>query len=546
MNSGSVSPHAFVKHLSDHFRRRRPTQMAGDIEVHFLDLSKLGLRAGYFAPFVTVPSLAGRERVTATDLETVTPGIVAYARRTSEDFVVVVIGGEVDVGAQEHLDRLAQFNIAVVDSRVIAAVLSAPDWSRKERELCESLVRQLGVEALSPYMSGRPAFGGRFFGRSTHLKQVLAGRFGNNYTVFGNRRIGKTSFLQQVRSQMALENERLRVAELYGSLFQSTQEVVSTILSSLLSPGAERKAADPSGARALVREFPVRIQAIVEREESPVAVFIDEADSLIDFDRAQKYELLNVLRAAFERRPQCRIFFAGFRRVMEERSNVDSPLFNFTYGLSLEALTREESIVMITGPLRRLGIDVGSTELPAVIYRETAGHPELIQIYCSELIKHFAKSGRLPSTDLLLSAVVANEIYEQKVLGAFLANTNSYEQLVCYLLIREAQVSDVSMDQFEFDVPTIDRALASVGLAPEIQDLRRTLSQLRIAGVITAVAGGMRHRFAVPQLAAYCESVDLTLGIDKALHAVRGLGGIAAALSDDSEASASDVRYKAT
>jgi hypothetical protein len=138
------------------------------------------------------------------------------------------------------------------------------------------------------------------------------------------------------------------------------------------------------------------VRAVVDQERTRVAAFIDELDHILDFDRLQEFELMHTLRATFDHH-NCRLFFAGFRRTMEARRDINHPLFNFTHEVALEALSADETIEMVTEPLEALGAPVGKTDLPATIYRETAGHPELIQFYCEELLTLQTMLGRLPT-----------------------------------------------------------------------------------------------------------------------------------------------------
>ena len=49
---------------------------------------------------------------------------------------------------------------------------------------------------------GRPASGGRLFGRSKVLNEIVSGKTVRNYTIVRNRRICKTSLLHEVRASV--------------------------------------------------------------------------------------------------------------------------------------------------------------------------------------------------------------------------------------------------------------------------------------------------------------------------------------------------------
>src|SRR6185436_20854255 len=122
-----------------------------------------------------------------------------------------------------------------------------------------------------------------------------------------------------------------------GSKYHSTSSVVDELLRQLrpeLTLRIER------GDAQLVKEFPLLIHQLSDKEDVTVAVFIDEVDELLALDQLQDHELMNLLRAAFQHEG-CRAFFAGFRRAIEAKQRNDSPMFNFTKSEVVGAFTRE-------------------------------------------------------------------------------------------------------------------------------------------------------------------------------------------------------------
>jgi len=500
-------PGAFVKHLIEtcDISRRRPVESTDDWERYDLDLSHLKLGAGFFVPFVILKSLARHETVTPDQLAAALIALEEVTRKVRLDFVVWVAGGRIQASPEQIRSIGENYDIAVIDRPVIDAVYAADRQPLKQRAFAAGLVRSLGRQRLSPYTPGDVAFGGRFFGRKTLVNKALTAHTSNGLTLVGNRRMGKTSLLREIKHQLINKNERLKIADLYGSKFHSTSSVVDELLRQLrpeLTLRIER------GDTQLVKEFPLLIHQLADKEDVTVAVFIDEVDELLALDQLQDHELMDLLRAAFQHEG-CRAFFAGFRRAIEAKQRNDSPMFNFTKTEVVAAFTREEANAMIVEPLTLLDLDVASTDLPAMIYRETAGHPELIQIFCGELITQAESAGTMPSAASLLSDVLESEVFRQKVLGAFLANTNSYEQLLCYTLFLEIADKHLNYDQFEFGISDIGRLLEMHGLPTSVPALTGLATNLKIAGVFEEVRGAMRYRLAVPQLGTYCKMLDL-------------------------------------
>jgi hypothetical protein len=499
------------------FKRHRPVDESWDgLEIHFLDLTSLKLRAGYFVPFIVSRRLSSREVVPPEKFEEkLSPVLVEISRFTAsiaDSFTVFVAGGWIPKQHEEVRKEMERSHLVILDQRDIQAVVNAVGRSAQLKSLVSGLVYSLGREALSPYLPGRPARGGRFFGRSDKLKTVLSRKgSGGNFTIVGNRRIGKTSLLKEVKSQLRLTNSKILSAELYGSKCNSTIDVLYSLLAEL----------DPRNATKVMAEidfpqnFPRHIHSLAEKRGVEVAVFIDELDRILEFDEKQGYQLLHLLRNTFEHE-NCRIIFAGFRKAMDAMDRDDTPLFNFTHRIELTRLSREETNEMVARPLALLGLDV-SQDMVASIFRETDGQPELIQVFGSAILRFAEEQQRVPDPTSLLEIVFRNDIFEQKVLATFIANANNIEQLVVYLLIRRAGRSNIA--GYEFSHADIGSLLSAAGLhnvgTKEIYALTKNLTT---GGIIARVTGAAwKYRFTIPQLARYCVGMDIDYLIESTL-----------------------------
>jgi hypothetical protein len=387
----------------------------------------------------------------------------------------------------------------------------------------------MGRGALSPYISGRPAIGGRFFGRSNYLREILARE--SNCTILGNRRIGKTSLLKEVKEH--LKQRGYRTAEVYGATCSTTEDFVIKLLRELDEfQKAQQVVKSPYNATSLPRW--VKQIAV----KNPVAVFVDELDHILEFDAQQGYKLIHTLREIFESNAQCRVFFAGFRRVMSERQSLGSPLFNFTKPIELQGFSREETYEMVVKPLAHLGLEVADTDLPIHIYLTTAGHPEHIQICCAELIRFYEENNdQLPKPEELVRRVMDSTEYKQKVMGAFLSNTNPFEELLCYLLLAEA-IDSGQHQWYEFGPGDVDRVLKTVGKVIPLREIMSLTANLMVSGIINRVPGERieRYRFTSPLLTEYIANLNLKFCIEKALEKIQKYGtGIYDTMQSDSD-----------
>jgi len=394
--------------------------------------------------------------------------------------------------------------------------------SGRNAMLGAAIASWLSRSELSPYRPGEPASGERFFGREDVIREARQGSRGAVMGIAGCRRIGKTSVLREIRRKFLVEfGDRLRTADIYGSVYEKNPSLVLTTLVEHLytgQPDQERVATDPD----IARKLPSVLQSLTDRvpKDAPrleLAVFIDEIDELIAADARQGYPLAKTLRSAFQGQPHRWLFYAGFRRVMEEAANNSSEFHNFGTVVFLEGLKRHETTQMIETPLRNLGIEVDD-DYTSLIYKETRGRPELVQVYCDALISAYDTNGVRPDPFALVARVVSLGVFEQKVNAMFFVNASPEEQLLAFLLITKWSESGKPFDDYEFGITQADDLLVQHRLEFDLNEIRQLLSNLRLLSVVEPLEGTSRYRLAVPALVNYILSQDVKRLIRKVLR----------------------------
>jgi hypothetical protein len=517
-------PSSFVRFLTENgFARRRPVEYRSEFAIHYLDLSHLKLLAGPFTPFVIPNSPAVSSFAGDLDVEIVIDKLGAVRGDVSGDFFVLVTGAKMPPATPALRARLRERKVALLDRDDMAAIEAcAGDRDKLSRALIRAIVDDLGRSALSPYRHSQPALGERFFGRDDTIRDALHSRREGVATFVGCRRIGKTSLLREVHRRLHdAFGERLKVADIYGSRdeYKNPENVLKDIVEQLFhgQPDAARLAADPD----LPRKFPSIIRMLPERgsRESgrlEVAVFIDEYDDLLDEDARRGYGLLKTLRSAFHGREHCHLFFAGFRRVIREFSNAGSELHNCGAPIDVEGLTRLEARGMIEKPLRLLGLDIRD-DMVSLIYQETKGRPELIQLFCGELIAAADETGDLLSAADLTAKVVHTSTFRAKISSTFFSNAEPLEELLCLLLVARWETSGQPIEHFEFGLKEADDLLTQAKVELGVVEIDSLLENLRLLGAIENLTGSTRYRIAVPAFADYILSRDVRYLIRKAL-----------------------------
>lgn len=490
-------------------------------EIHAFNLTKLKLDVGVFTPFFFPKSLSGYDFVSNDTLLDLIPVAKAYVNRQNRKFGVLVLNSNV-----RNLDEIAEeftsAKIALLTKKDQEELLKVNRADLIYNKLGLVLTNYLGRDLLNPYIPGRPAIGGRFFARSNLTKEILNTK--NHYTIVGNRRIGKTSLLSEVSTRLKKE-DRYRIIELYGGKWTSIEDVMYELYIEL---DMHKQANDLEEARLLnlsskmVIDFPRHIYNEIKKENRPIAFFIDEFDHVVEIDEKKGHKLIHIFREMTIKagiRENCRFFFAGFRKTKKAKESITHPLHNFGKYLPLEPFSRSETYDMISTPLTRLGIQIAD-DISETIYNQTGGLPELIQIYCAEILSFFNEKNRTPSSQELLKEVADSAEFKHKIHSSFLANANHHEQLLCYLLIQKAN-EDARIDHFEFNIEDVEKLLTSKSVYLDLGVLNALIDNLKDSAIIENAAGTReRYKFIVPQLANYITNLNLEFEINKILSTI--------------------------
>jgi hypothetical protein len=507
---------------------RRPRERWGPFQVCWLDLRRLKLGLGAFTPFVAL-----EEGSDAGDLGQT---LLDFSREVAGTSPTVYLP---PAGDDARLDAatLAQHAIGVVAEGTRLDCIDAREAERCYRLLGVALAGSIGAGALSPYSPGRPASGGRFFGRSGVLNEIVSGKTVRNCTIVGNRRIGKTSLLHEVRERLAdvyLPGRTIHFADIYASKAQSTWDMVYLILSQLGIQVPSRWTKLGAIAPRYVNRFPQLLHDFARRNQTKVVILIDEFDAFLERDARQHWEFLHLLREAAAEDGPCSVIIAGFRLLMLMRVRQDNPYHNFTREIALTPLTKDETLQMVTTPLARLGIDLAGSSIPGVIHRETRGHPEMVQMYCQAIIALHGRRHRLPSDAELLQHVTGEAAFTRTILHTFLNNANHFEQILCLTLMQRAVEGRRSVAEFEFRISDAERALERVHQSLTNAEMATVLNNLVVGSFIERVAGAPgQYRFAIPQLVRFCQAVDLDELLANALANLAGTRPSIDALVED-------------
>lgn len=479
-----------------------------EFEIHEFKLAPIKLDVHFITPFLFPKKNLTSMNIVSNDvLLGFLPTAVENVKRLKRKFGVLVINNVVKSN-QEIINEFFNAKMALLTREDLEELLKENKSELIYDKFGLLLTKYLGTDFLSPYIPGRPAIGGRFFGRS-HTKAELS-LAKNNYIIFGIRRIGKTSLLNEVSYE--LKNQGYRIVNLYGGKCDSIEDVLYELYVEL---SLDKQSKEMDFLRKIylssnaINDFQRHIANEIKKERSPIAFFIDEFDHLIDIDERKHNRLSQIFRELLTNE-DCRFYFAGFRKTKKATHTKEHAFFNFGKPISLKPFKQKEAYEMITTPLTRMGIKIDD-DIIGTIYNQTAGLPEMIQLYCAEIVKFFNDNYRPPNSRELFKEVIESDDYKHKVQSSFLANTNAPEQLLCYLVIQSA--NEDSRDQIEFTLEDVKKLFTERNVKIKEYNLRMMIDNLQDSAIIEKSVGTEKFKFIIPELVNYIKTLNLDLNL---------------------------------
>ncbi|MBE7552239.1 MAG: VCBS repeat-containing protein [Anaerolineales bacterium] len=354
----------------------------------------------------------------------------------------------------------------------------------------------------NPYAPGTPLRPGStlFFGRDD-LFQFMAENLGgatrqNILVLIGQRRMGKTSFLQQLSVRLGqtylpvyLDGQSLGIDPGMANFFYDLSLAIADAL-------ADQGCAI---AEPVLAEFQERPSGVFERIFLP-AVFeaIGSRRLLLLFDEFEELEMrvasgkleatiFPFFRHLMQHAEKVGFVFVGTHRLEELTTDYWSILFNIALYKRVTFLGEAAAKALIVEPVAQSGLLYDDLALDKII-RVTAGHPYFLQLICHALVNRANREARNYLTirdvnDTLLELVELGEAH-----FAFLWEQSSpTEQLILAALMRLlARTPTVTTTQ-------IAELLAERGRSLELQVVRDALRRLTERDVVRELGESPPH-----------------------------------------------------
>lgn len=340
--------------------------------------------------------------------------------------VAIPVGGPGQIppslAAHHHSMGLSvrRFDLVMLDAAALQWLVRA---NTAEQFLKIVLDHGLAPAALSPYVLRGPVPEHMFFGRGRELKTVAEGLATSSFAVVAGRRMGKSSFLQQLM-RMLQSDPRYHTVHINCE----ARETTARFLDAFESDGITVGDADA---------FPRRVSKLRAREHGrTIVMLIDEVDALLDNDLGdgRQGNLFRVFRAAAHE-GSCRFVFSGSRVLYRHLHDAASPFFNFAEQILLRPIEELAVEEIVETPMRQLGIDlVRAPKLVARVIEVTSCHPNLVQLLCHRVVQG-AVDRR--ATRELVDLVIGDREFQREFVETAWSESTSREKLVSLLFAED-------------------------------------------------------------------------------------------------------------
>ena len=264
--------------------------------------------------------------------------------------------------------------------------------SRGAMQIEPTMRATLPFTTVNPYMPfrGRQVPQEMFFGREQEVSSIIS-KDGYSF-VYGGRRLGKSSLLEEVkrRANSSDEHTRAIVVDLQdaGIGRGGPPSTLLALLAGLLARelGVEqpsKRAGDAERLRQVVGAW------LSEDTRRQLLVLLDETDEFLQADADTYFETVNQLhdlQARFKRR--FKPVFAGLHHVKRFNDVPNQRLTHFGDKVAVGPLRTAEALALVEKPLAALGFRFDPPSAAHRILTSTRNQPSLIQLVCHHLLRH--------------------------------------------------------------------------------------------------------------------------------------------------------------
>jgi hypothetical protein len=403
--------------------------------------------------------------------------------------------------AEERLDGLLRELTRSNDQYAVRFRPIAARWRRlvagqKQQLAAEAELRQ---EIDSPYIIGVPLTDQQeiFVGRtdiSSRIEQLLVDRRQPPLLLYGQRRVGKTSLLNNLGRLLPTTVVPLFI-DLQGPASRAQDDVgflYNIGRSMIRSARRQRLLVIPSLNRTELQEDPFTHfdewldELEVALGDQLALLMLDEFEVLataLQNGRFDENTILGMLRHLIQHRPRFKVLFAG-SHTLDEFQRWSSYLINVQL-IHIGYLSQAETRQLVEQPVQDFALRYEAAAGRRV-WELTAGHPFLVQLLCAEVVA--LKNEQDPAVRRL--ATVADV---ETAVPAALSHGSFF-----FADIEQNQVDGVGREILRLLAQAAEGNMVPrqtlVDYIPSLLSLEESLAHLQRRELITAVDGGYRFR----------------------------------------------------
>ncbi len=262
--------------------------------------------------------------------------------------------------------------------------------------------KRLLERRFNPYMAGAPVLDEKlFFGRQRLLDRILQTLHNNSLLLHGERRIGKTTMLHQLKRRLQklqdpqydfyavyIDLQGTPEERFFATLAEETFQELAGVLDGL------KPASPTAGAysyRDLVRDLRAILKRLRERSSKQVrlVLLIDEVDELNAYDPRVNQKLRSLFMKSFSENLVAVVSGVGIKRHWDREG---SPWYNFFEEIEVAPFRPEDGRELIERPIRGVfKLEDGVVER---ILEFSKCRPYRIQRICIKLVNRMHESER--------------------------------------------------------------------------------------------------------------------------------------------------------
>ncbi len=273
------------------------------------------------------------------------------------------------------------------------------DIAKRWKKSLERIALDIGEISITspvsnPYIIGDPVTGNLFVGREDIIRQLeeiwVTGKQLQSVVLYGHRRMGKTSILQNIANCAGAKVKVIYVNLMWlGSVSNGLTEVLMAICDAISNALNIPPPEDEGLLKFPERTFKRYLQEILQnKDRSNLIIALDEFEIIEELIETKEISsnFLVFLRSLVQMNPNLAFVFAGLHTLEEMTADYFQPFFASVIPIRVSFLSRVATRQILANPDPDFLLDYTGEALD-LIYDLTRGQPFLVQLIGFQLVR---------------------------------------------------------------------------------------------------------------------------------------------------------------